>query len=433
MVRITISVLIRVFTSIIILSSCSQTGSHQIDLMPAPDVYEEGMVNPFTDVNPIENIPYKGVLYATDREPADEEQAESFYLNERGHLIRLGYGSISLGQEDITWEEARQISLLKNRTDKYPLRITAVKEVGILDRSLNVFTESELIPDDLHGPANEFSGLVNNKLAVSKNKDVYIYVHGYKVVFENPLLVASELWHFLGYEGVFIAYAWPSTPSLWAYVADLENAAYSARNLRLLIEYLAEETKAERIHIIGYSAGTRVVISALQQLKLKNMKENKTNIQDKLRIGNVILVGSDFDKDIFAGYLDDGFLHVAKRLVVYMSEGDKALGFSKLLFGRERLGQIILKDQMNPKVVEFLTDNKEVLNIIDVTKAAHATSGNGHAYFRKSPWVSSDILMTLMYGLSPEDRGLVNANNSPVWVFPEDYIKRLREKLLDLL
>jgi len=93
-------------------------------------------------------------------------------------------------------------------------------------------------------------------------------VHGYKVVFENPLLVASELWHFLGYEGSFIAFSWPSTPDTLAYFADLETAALSAGNLRILIQYLAEQTEARKIHIIGCSAGTWVVAQALDQLAL---------------------------------------------------------------------------------------------------------------------------------------------------------------------
>ena len=93
-------------------------------------------------------------------------------------------------------------------------------------------------------------------------------MHGYKVVFENPLLVAAELWHFLGYDGVFIAYAWPSTPKKLAYFSDLETTSLSAYNLRIFLEYLARETDAENIHIIGYSAGTRLVINALNQLAL---------------------------------------------------------------------------------------------------------------------------------------------------------------------
>ena len=41
-----------------------------------------------------------------------------------------------MGPEGISWEEARRMSLLKNRTDKYPLKVVEVEELGILDKSM---------------------------------------------------------------------------------------------------------------------------------------------------------------------------------------------------------------------------------------------------------------------------------------------------------
>ena len=96
-----------------------------------------------------------------------------------------------------------------------------MEEIGILDRSASEFTDPALLGPAPEAPRRHFVELVNRKLAVSKNKDIYIYVHGYKVSFDNPLLVTAELWHFLGYDGVFIAYSWPSTPKTLAYASDL--------------------------------------------------------------------------------------------------------------------------------------------------------------------------------------------------------------------
>ena len=171
------------------LAACSGKKLNEINLMPAPDIYEEGAIDPFTDTNPIEKIPYKGILYATDRSPAGEN--DHFYKNKRGNLLRLGSAKIKAGKKDITWEEARRISLLKNRTDKYPIKVTEVEELGILDRSITVFTPPDLITKELYQPAERFAELVNEKLKQSQRKDIYIYVHGYKVVFENPILVSN--------------------------------------------------------------------------------------------------------------------------------------------------------------------------------------------------------------------------------------------------
>jgi hypothetical protein len=73
------------------------------------------------------------------------------------------------------------------------------------------------------------------------------------------------------------------------------------------------------------------------------------------------------------------------------------------------------------------------LEIVDVTDAAGATSGDGHSYFRDSPWVSSDMLTYLAYNIDPARRGLVKAaDDVPVWTFPPDYIERLRKVLLEI-
>jgi hypothetical protein len=46
--------------------------------------------------------------------------------------------------------------------------------------------------------------------------------------------------------------------------------------------------------------------------------------------------------------------------------------------------------------------------------------------------VSSDILTTLMYDLSPEKRGLERTDEWPIWSFPPDYITKLTTKLIRL-
>jgi hypothetical protein len=84
----------------------------------------------------------------------------------------------------------------------------------------------------------------------------------------------------------------------------------------------------------------------------------------------------------------------------------------------------------NPAVAEYLYQNEADISIINVTEASQATAGNGHDYFRRSPWASSDILITLAYGLSPMERGLVRGEDSPLWTFPADYIERLRTAII---
>lgn len=412
----------------VFLVSCAKQSPYKINLMPSPEIYAENGINPFYDLD--ENIepPYDGILYATDRQPSGSEKP--FYLNKRDWVLRLGIGQIDMGEGDITWEEARKISLLKNRAANYPLWVSGVEELGILDLSMTRLVNLGYDPKTLEEPGKRFAEAIDKKLALSSNRDVYIYVHGYKVVFDNPLLVATELWHFLGYDGVFIAYAWPSTPERLAYTSDLETAAFSSYYLRLLLEFVAEKTQAEQVHIVGYSAGTRVVIKALEQLSLMQQDETKAEIQERYRIGNVILVGSDYDRQLFGAHLMDGILRVPKKMSIYLSDRDKALGISRWVFRRPRLGQMWKEDGMTKEVKAYLNEMSD-LAFIDVTNAEGATTGNGHAYFRDSPWISSDILVTLMYQKDPAQRGLIRSPDSPIWKFPETYIDNLKTVLLE--
>lgn len=420
---------------VVILPGCSSTGPYRIDLMPAPDVYDEDQLTPFADTRPLSEKELQGVLYATDRAPVGTDSnatsRERFYVNERGHLLRLGIADIKLGDSDISWEEARRISLAKNRSEKYPLKVTGIEEFGILDRSYHPFVQEELLAQKSPVPAQDFARLVNGKLATSTKKDVFIYVHGYKVVFDNPVLVATELWHYLGYEGVFIAYSWPSTPSRWAYFTDAETTSTSAFQLGTLLEYLAEETDAERIHIVGYSQGTRLVVKSLYRLALKYQYETREQVNQRLRIGNVILIGSDIDRQLMGTYIVDGLLDAMDSLTVYVSSKDKALGLSRFLLGRRRLGEMFQEGEISPDVARFL-ENEGQLQFVNVSQAEGAVGGNGHGYFRSSPWASSDILMTLRYGLAPADRGLVRADNAPIWSFPPDYVERLRAAIVNV-
>ncbi len=409
------------------LAACAgnRPGPNQLFLMPAPEVFDDGEIDPFIDNDPISRGVLPGILYATDRRPAEAgDRKYARYTHERGHALRLGLAETRLGiDEEITWEEARRVSLLKNRTTNYPIEVAAVEEFGILAETVRPFDTTIELDD---APKQRFFAEIDARLASSPRKDVYVYVHGYKVNFENPILVAAELWHFLGYNGAFVAYSWPTKYSTFAYLADLDSAINSARNLRTLMVQIARNTAVERIHVVGYSMGTRIVSRMLADFGIYGQQRDDEALL-ALKLENVILVGSDIDRSILGGYLVDGALRVPQSLTIYQSQRDGALGMSRFVFGRERTGQAFTGD-LNEKTRRFL-DNHPRLRVIDVSDADGGKVVGGHGYFRKSPWVSSDILMTLMYNLGPGDRGLVRDADRPIWRFPPDYVQRLRESL----
>ena len=418
---------------LLLLTGCASSPPRVINLMPAPDVYHGTAISPFADDLDVDAAPYRGMLYATDRmrvDPnAEKASGDRFYTSERGQVLRLGVAKIKLGEQNLDWEQAKSISLAKNRPDDYPLKVVDIEELGVHHASLHRFVPEDLLARKSEEPARRFANLVNKKLELSNKRDIFIYIPGYKVVYENPVLVATELWHYLGYEGVFIAYSWPATPKRTAYFSDAETTITSAYHFRTFLQYLAEQTDAERINIVAYSQGTRLVTETLHELALINYHDTREELQRQLRIGNVILIGSDIDRQVFGRYLLDGLLKIPEHLTVYASEKDKALDLSKLFYGRSRVGQMFAAGEMSETIAKYLQETEEI-SLVNVTAAEGAETDNGHRYFRKSPWASSDLLMTLRYDLSPAARGLVRDENSPAWNFPPDYITRLREAIV---
>jgi len=411
------------FLTVLLLASCASAPPDRTELMPAPAVFEESHFDPFADVPPQARQLETEILFATDRAPAGPGDTERHYASRRGYLVRLGHARIRHGGGKLDWDDAMRLSMQAARESPYELRVSTVEEIGILAASASPFTDPALLSADAELPATTFAAAVDRKLARSQQRDIVVYVHGFKVPFENPLLVATELWHFMGYDGVFIPYSWPATPRLLAYFSDLETAALSAHYLKAFIQFLRTRTAAERIHILGYSAGTRLVLNALSMLALSGEVDTQG-----ARLGQVILVGSDVDAGLFGAALTNGVLDTSDRLTVYLSGIDGALRFANRVFGRERLGQLLGRD-LPDHVVQAL-DAANDLALIDVTDAEDADARNGHSYFRESPWVSSDILATLTTGLGPANRGLVRDRpDVPIWSYPPDFVARLQRAL----
>jgi len=408
----------------VLLVGCASAPLDRTELMPAPAVFEAGRFDPFAEVPPESRRLETEILFATDRDPAGDGDVARHYASRRGYLVRLGRARIRHGDGKLEWPAATRLSLQPNRKPPYRLRVEAVEEFGVLPETASPFTDPALLPADADAPAAAFAAAVNEKLARSQSRDIVVYAHGFKVPFEDPLLVATELWHFMGYDGVFIPYSWPATPRLMAYFSDVETTTLSAHYLMQFIQFLRQRTSAERVHIVGYSAGTRLVLDALSMLAL----EGRTR-SDGARIGQVILVGSDVDTGLFAAALTNGLLETSERTTVYLSSIDGALRFANLVFGRERLGQLLDGDM--PAHVRSALRARDELVLVDVTDAEDAGARSGHSYFRDSPWVSSDILATLAYGLGPSERGLVQSDpDLPIWTFPSDFIARLQQALV---
>lgn len=394
--------------------------------MPSPVVYTSTDIDPFPDDKSALKADRTKLFYVTDREPSAPKDSEPRYTSARGHLLRAGTATVNLSPAAKSWDEFRTITHSKPRQRRYKLDIEDVSEIGPLPMEGAEFLENSPRPSEMVASGNSFAQQINSELARSESQDIYIYIHGYKNAFEKPVLVSRELQHFLGYQGAFISFGWPATPSNLAYFKDLETAGATARNLRQLLAFLSKNTRARKIHMLGYSAGSRLAFEATYQIALAGKSAKHQGIAKGIRLGQVILVGSDIDPSYFGQALADGLLDVPDNFTIYSSNKDTALGLANFIFARPRLGQIWSSENLNPTLAKALR-NLDNLSLIDVSDAESSASGNGHGYFRSSPWVSSDIFLSLLFGQSPGNRGLVRAENNPVWKFPENYPDRLAD------
>ncbi len=411
----------------VMISACSSSRSYKINLMPAPTIFEDGAIDPLPKGQPPVSYDDFRMLYATDRKSSDDPNKRPFYLDKAGFILKLGEARVKAGPEGTNWETVRRITLAKNRSRDYPLEVVSVDGTGYLANTYSFQTRSIPEPASPDRRGQEFAQLVDARLAGSGAKDIYVYLHGFRVMFDVPVLVASELWHFMGYRGAFIAYSWASTPSAFAYFADLEAAVIMARKLRIFLTYLADKTQAEKIHIIAFSAGSRLVVRALHQMALLKAEDTDEEIRKKFRIGNVIIIGGDISQEEFGVGLVDGLLRIPERTTIYASTADRALAFVNWLFRRERLGEL-WADDLPVRMADFLRANPSI-QFVDVTEAAGSTDGDGHSFFRKSPWVSSDLMALLAYDLGAAQRGLVKDDRLLTWRYPPDFIERLRRQL----
>jgi esterase/lipase superfamily enzyme len=287
-----------------------------------------------------------------------------------------------------------------------------------------------LFPEDAERVDRDFADKINAQLAVSQTNDIVIYVHGFRNEFEDPILVSGELRHFMNYRTTALAYSWPSSTGLLSYLADAEDSESASFLFRRLIKFLARETKVRRIHIVAHSAGTRMVLGSLAEFGLEYTSSSEARIARELKLGEIILIGSDANPNKIGTLLIEGAGRVVDGLTLYVSGSDNALAVSRRIFGgRQRLGEIT-REPLPSYIRDFLSAQKK-LNIIDVTDADAADFKNGHSYLRNSTWVSSDIIAYLAYGLSPRERGLVPPQDSHVWTFPRDYPDRIRRGLID--
>jgi len=271
---------------------------------------------------------------------------------------------------------------------------------------------------------------LNDSIRDARDKDVLVYVHGAKVNFYNACAFAAQLDHFMGRDMTSIAFSWPTRQDIFAYAfgSDVQRSQEAGDALASLLEALANESEARRIHVVAWSAGARVLTRAMVALRERHPEESEESLRARLRIGKAYFAAGDVPRDQFLEALPA--IHgIAHGGIVTNSDADEALITAKrVMGGARRIGHA--GHELTPEEYEMVNsmDRLQVVNL-SIGRENRGFDISGHRYWFNHPWASSDVILAIRTDLAPEERGLELVEGNFLWAMPADYPERLRESL----
>ncbi len=406
------------------------------ELMPTPNLYVLGDVDPFLEVAPELRSNKVDVLYMTDRVAENDSKDKREYGYRRSRSLGFGITQVQFG-ENVSWEELVKASRSKERSVTLELSLPRTTELGrFSDTPRNLIeapgsAESKTTDASEQAAQTEFKKTLSGMLQRTRVKEVFIFVHGYNNTFKDGVSTIAELWHFMGREGVPMAYTWPAgSPGALSYMYDRESSEFTVFHLKQMLRLIASCPEVNKVHLIGHSRGTDVVASAIRELHLEIRGTGKST-RAELKLGTVVLAAPDLDLDVVIQRMATAQVgRVPERFALYICSNDKALGISNWLFGGlTRLGGI--KSTMFKPAELAALRKYQTPQIID---ARVSDSGAfGHDYFHSNPAVSSDLILLMRYQLPPgADFGRpLRIDKKGFWVIDDDYPGPQRVPVVD--
>jgi esterase/lipase superfamily enzyme len=160
--------------------------------------------------------------------------------------------------------------------------------------------------------------------------DVFIFVHGYNVSFADAALRSAQLATDLAFQGAPILFSWPSKGRLADYLSDEGAIQWSRPHLKKFIEDVCKSSKANMIHLIAHSMGSRALVEVVQALQSASIPTST--------LKQLIFAAPDVDSGVFL-QAAQVLSTICTRVTLYASDRDKALKISKKIHGYPRAGE----------------------------------------------------------------------------------------------
>lgn len=391
------------------------------------------------------------VLYVTDRVADKAGPRGPEYGYKRSRDMVFGTATVSLGK-DISWEQLVEDSVGPKRSRTYTPRVEKVQEAGKLESVVTRIIVEDggltFAPDAADRFAREqkpFNDLLSMWLARTERKEVVVFVHGYNNTFDDAILRLSQAWHFSGRRGVPLVYTWPAgSGGLKGYAYDRESGEFTNTHFKRLLIMLALHPEVEKVHVISHSRGTDVASTAIRELHYEvrgavrstplgaraaalsgetldqlDGTFHPADTATVLKLQTLVLAAPDLDLEVFVQrFFGDNVLQAARRVVIYFSKEDEALGISDWLFrSKRRLGAMRLEDF--PPTSRPMFAQLRALELINTRVHGYTT----HSYILQHPAALSDI-MRLLGDAAPAgtERRPLKVAEEGIWELNDDYL-----------
>lgn len=181
-------------------------------------------------------------------------------------------------------------------------------------------------------PAKQFFAALKETVQESSQKDLFVFVHGYNVTFDNAARRTAQMAHDLGFEGAPVFFSWPSQGEFSDYTVDENTITWAVPHLKEFLLDVVRQSDASRIHLIAHSMGNRALTAALRNLRLEFPNHPKF-------FQEIVLAAPDIDAEEFKNQIAPAIIPAAERITLYASSNDHALMASRLIHGFSRAGE----------------------------------------------------------------------------------------------
>lgn len=301
--------------------------------------------------------------FGTDRNEvlSDNDEVE---FGEKRAKLKYGFCNVSIPRDHKMGElESPSIVRLEFKEDPE-------KHVVVLNKSTLV--------------NKSFIDSINWGLKSTMDDNVFVFVHGYNVSFNEAARRTAQMSYDLGFKGIPIFYSWPSQGETAQYTIDRQNIEWSTNNIRNFISDITNRVQCTNIYLIAHSMGNLGLTKAIASLP-----SDTNNTYNKIK--EIILTAPDIDAEIFKRDIAPKITERFDNVTLYASSEDLALKASKVVNGHPRAG-----------------DSGQGLLVVESIETIDATGMDTgflkHSYFAETHSMLADIYELINKGKRAEDR-----------------------------